>query len=141
MFHLGCFSRKHVFHVTLQVQRALMVGLITGTFLPPLRLDLIRTLQTVEFSRTFGCNDGDCLVTKSGQYCRGTRLELVNRYRDSTGSFTKSRYNPWPLHCRTEYLEDEWHFSYDTQTLRLTIIHGKTDRQVKKDLFKVSVGI
>lgn len=32
-------------------------------------------------------------------------------------------------------------FAYDKQTLRLTILHGKTDRQVKKDIFKVGAMI
>lgn len=61
-----------------QVQRALLVCLITGSFIPPLRLDLIRNLDTQEFNQRNGCSDGDCLK-KLHSHCKGNRLELIKR--------------------------------------------------------------
>lgn len=62
-----------------QVQRAVLVGLITGSFLPPLRLDLVRTLLTPDMSAERGCTDRDCLARQAGNICQGNCLEVVDR--------------------------------------------------------------
>lgn len=90
----------------LQVQRACIICLVTGVFIPPLRLHLIRTLDTIEANEVLGCTDDDCLLRN----CKGNRLELEERFGDNVPSHS------WG------------HFDYDTHTLKLRVVHGKTDR-------------
>lgn len=53
-------------------------------------------------------------------------------------------YIPFRCDCRLKPLGDEEGFQlfgYRDKCLKLTIRHGKTDRQVKRDMFRVVVGI
>jgi hypothetical protein len=52
------------------------VSLITGSFIPPLRLDLMRTLDTPSYNQAHGCTDRDCLQRAT---CLGNRVEVVKR--------------------------------------------------------------
>lgn len=48
--------------------------------MPPIRMHLIRTLETLEHNAEEGCADPDCPYTRQPEACMGNRLELIQRY-------------------------------------------------------------
>jgi hypothetical protein len=57
------------------VQQALVVSMVTGAYIPPVRLDLLKNLDMPHVNAEFGCSDKDCLEVN----CKGNRVELVDR--------------------------------------------------------------
>jgi hypothetical protein len=100
-----------------QVQAAIVACLVTGSHFPPLRLDVIKHLNTPEFSRLHGCRDPDCLGSDG---CPGNRLEVLQ------GS-----------PCGHDY----WDPGYATESFRLHIVHGKNDRRLSAEKYQYSVAL
>lgn len=99
-----------------QVHDALLVSLVCGVHLPPLRLDLLKHLNIPSFTAREGCQDRDCLARKFGKACLGNRLEVKRTSKPAS-----------------------WHFSYGAEKVKLFIEHGKNDRREKKEQYKVDV--
>ena len=107
----------------LQVQRAALVGLVNGIWMPPLRIDVLKTLDEPAFAATNGCGDPDCRHPG----CMGNRIEVVEQH-----TLTLHLSDPG---------EDEsiatWHFNYDASALRFHIVHGKNDRRMTRQDFQI----
>lgn len=98
--------------LTLQVQRACIVALVTGYSFPPLRLDLIKKLNTPAFSEAYGCDEEE-IDCKEPKPCKGNRIEISAALNDEG-----------------EELEGE-------EELRICIVHGKNDTCVSRCQYQV----
>ena len=92
------------------MQQALIIGLVTGTYIPPLRLDLMKTLFHPRYNH-LGCNDPDCIELA----CVGNRVSLVAGVQNSDWEF----------------------FGYTTTGIEISIVHGKNDRRAVRDAYRV----
>lgn len=101
-----------------QAQQSLIISFVCGTFGPPFRLDLLKRLVMSWYLEQHGCCDPDC--HQAG--CMGNRFELVAS-------------NPLP---DGEALA-EWLYGASTTDVMVHIIHGKNDRRLARELFKVSL--
>jgi hypothetical protein len=99
------------------VQQALVVAMVTGAYIPPVRLDLLKNLDMPHINAEFGCTDKDCLELN----CKGNRVELVEK--------------------EASELVAPWHFDYAITDVRLTIVHGKNDRRAVRENFRISFEI
>ena len=66
----------------LQVQQVCIVELVTGCSFPPLRLDVIKNVNTPACSAEYGCQDQDC---QERHPCKGNRLEISPALDDDDG--------------------------------------------------------
>ena len=95
------------------MQQALIIGLVTGTYIPPLRLDLIKTLPEPRHNH-LGCHDPDCIELD----CPGNRLTLARLPGGASNG-------DWAF------------FDYATTTIEISIVHGKNDRRAIRDAYRV----
>lgn len=98
------------------MQQALIVALVTGTFMPPVRLDLLKTLPHPQHNH-LGCMDPDCIELN----CQGNRLNLVRAPSGPSGPGGVT----WP------------YFDYANTRLEFCIVHGKQDRRAIRDAYRV----
>lgn len=95
----------------MQVQRAVVAAFVTGHFIPPIRLDVIKHMVTPRSSVLFRCPDKDC---QEGASCLGNRLVLQSRASDS------------------------WGTGYASTSVTLHIVHGKNDRRPCRDAYRIN---
>lgn len=88
--------------------------MVTGAYVPPVRLDLLKTLDMTHISEEFGCSDRDCL----GINCKGNRVELVDSLVPDDDVVP-------------------WHFNYGTTDVRINIVHGKNDRRAVRENYRI----
>jgi hypothetical protein len=95
-----------------QVQDAVIAMIVSGSVIPPVRLDLVKRINHPD---VVGCNDRDCLY-RPGQ-CLGNRLEIIP--------------------C-----DGEWQAPYGPPaTLKLHIVHSKADRCKNRASYHVAFPI
>jgi hypothetical protein len=90
------------------VEEALLAAFITGTWLPPFRLHILKTLVHPRYNGRIACQDPDCRLAN----CGGNRVELV----EGAGPFEEDS-------------GDEWHYNYSTSSVRSVVVHHKNDRR------------
>ena len=105
------------------MQRAIVVGMVNGTWMPPLRIDVLKTMDEPAYAAANGCGDVDC--RQPG--CLGNRIELVTQRQ-----LTVHLSDPGPAESMAT-----WHFDYDETTLRFHIVHGKNDRRMSRQDFQL----
>jgi hypothetical protein len=72
--HAMTTSVGFTIHTAWKVQRALIASLVTGRYIPPCRLHLIKTMVHPRFNGT--CTDPDCTATG---HCPGNQIQVLER--------------------------------------------------------------
>lgn len=60
-------------------QRALIAALVTGRYIPPCRLDLIKGWVHPRYNGDDSCTDPDCRSRQNGIKCGGNQIQVVER--------------------------------------------------------------
>lgn len=94
------------------MQQALIIGLVTGTYIPPVRLDLIKTLPDPRHNH-LGCMDADCIELD----CPGNQLALAR--------------------LPAGVSHGDWFFGFASTSIEISIVHGKNDRRAIRDAYRV----
>lgn len=119
------------------VQKALIVSLVTGCHMPPIRLDIIKNLQHPDHH--MACTDACC---NRGAACMGNHLQLVQRaVRSVPGPGWDP---PGPQEglprpeapgasaqagLQQEEVEEGWLWGYSNTSIKVVVAHGKTERK------------
>ncbi len=75
----------HITHKTAwAVETAIMVAMVTGAYMPPGRLHLIKTILHPDFAGKVACQDKDCLL---GDCCKGNHMEIVDIEESGDGKY------------------------------------------------------
>jgi hypothetical protein len=64
---LGCLTHAGAW----LVQCALLAALVTGCYVPPCRLHILKTINHPRYYHTMACDDRDCIVPN----CKGSRFQ------------------------------------------------------------------
>jgi len=105
---VGCMTHN----VALDVQDAVLVSLVSGCHMPPVRLNLITGWQHPDFAAALGCQDKDC---RRGVSCKGNHLEVKTRPQDGSDASPDLEE------------EEEWYFGYKQKKISSYVVHGKTE--------------
>lgn len=117
--------------VAAQVQQAIIVALVIGSAFPPLRLDLIKNLNTPAATAAHGCLDPDCL---EGARCLGNRIEIVTAGAPGDAPEEDDCSPPFPPAAT-------WHFGYGLKRLRIHVRHGKNDRRACRANYQICFAV
>jgi hypothetical protein len=111
-------------------EQAVIVGLVVGNAVPPVRLDVIKNLPHPKH-RELGCLDDDCLRRAHGQRCAGNRLTVQGGdigEVSPTGSYDGSGHGDGGVSN-----------PLGPGTVTIHILHGKNDRRPTKSTYEVDV--
>ena len=103
------------------VHGAIVASLVVGAHVPPLRLNLIKTLNHPKYLQELKCTDKDC---KRGDSCLGNHLKEVVVTLGVEGDGDGDG-----VHEVVQEEEDWPYFGYNTTNLVLVVAHGKNDRR------------
>lgn len=96
-----------------RVQRALLAAMVTGSYIPPCRLYLLKSATHPMFNVRLGCTDKDCLRSST---CKGNQF-LVGDRVEGEGEDEE------------EGEPEVWHWGYEGKDVRIVIVHSKNDRK------------
>lgn len=127
---MGSLTHK----TAIRVQQAIVVGLVVGTAFPPLRLDLIKTLNHPDTTAAYGCTDPDC---QEGDSCLGNRIEIFTKPPPAPAADEGSS----SAAAGAAAAPSTWHFGYGSRAVRLHIVHGKNDRRACRANYQINFDV
>ena len=114
---------------------ALLVSLVSGFFIPPIRLDYLKRLHHPDLVTE--CKDPDCTLIG----CAGNRLELLFRAGGEAGGGVGgggSGEADAGAGDEDDEAAGEWFYNYSTTDITFHVVHGKNDRCDSRDCYQIN---